>query len=45
VLERAGRGHDDQEPATRAQVRELMAKIDALSAGDGGSRNDEGRTP
>ncbi|NLP84658.1 two pore domain potassium channel family protein [Microbacterium sp. CFH 90308] len=44
VLERAGRGNDDQEPATRAQVRELMAKIDALSAG-GERRDDEGRTP
>jgi voltage-gated potassium channel len=45
VLERAGRGNDDQEPATRAQVRELMAKIDALSAGDADGPDDRGRTP
>jgi voltage-gated potassium channel len=32
VLERASREHDDQEPATRAQVRVLMEKIDALTA-------------
>ncbi len=32
VLERASREHDDQEPATRAQVRLLMEKIDALTA-------------
>ena len=32
VLERASREHDDQEPATRAQVRALMEKIDALTA-------------
>lgn len=32
VLERASRQHDDQEPATRAQVRALMEKIDALTA-------------
>ncbi|MDQ7877191.1 potassium channel family protein [Microbacterium sp. QXD-8] len=40
VLERASREHDDQEPATRAQVRALMEKIDALtaqSAGGGGA--------
>ena len=45
VLERAGRGHDDQEPATRAQVRELMEKIDSLSAGGADSPDDKGRTP
>lgn len=45
VLERAGRGNDDQEPATRAQVRELMAKIDSLSAGGADSPDDRGRTP
>jgi voltage-gated potassium channel len=32
VLERASREHDDHEPATRAQVRLLMEKIDALTA-------------
>lgn len=32
VVELASRGHDDREPATRAQVRELMAKVDALTA-------------
>jgi voltage-gated potassium channel Kch len=31
VVELATRGNDDREPATRAQVRELMARIDALS--------------
>lgn len=30
VLERATRNRDDAEPATRAQVRELLAKVDAL---------------
>lgn len=30
VLERVTRRHDDAEPATRAQMRQLMAKIDAL---------------
>ncbi len=32
VLERAARDHDDEEPATRAQVRALMEKVDALTA-------------
>jgi voltage-gated potassium channel len=32
VLERAARDHDDEEPATRAQFRALMEKVDALSA-------------
>lgn len=32
VLERAARDRDDQEPATRAQVRALMARIEELSA-------------
>jgi voltage-gated potassium channel len=36
VLERAQRGVDDAEPATRAQVRLMMAKLDALAARDGG---------
>lgn len=38
VLERATRDKDEQEPATRAQMRELMAKVDALAArGEGGA--------
>jgi voltage-gated potassium channel len=32
VVELASRGHDDREPATRAQVRELLAKVEALTA-------------
>ncbi|WP_426322587.1 potassium channel family protein [Microbacterium sp. E-13] len=32
VLERAARDHDDEEPATRAQFRALMEKVDALTA-------------
>jgi voltage-gated potassium channel len=36
VFERATRHNDDAEPATRAQVRELMAKLDAM-----GSRPDD----
>ncbi|MFE5410743.1 potassium channel family protein [Microbacterium sp. NPDC056569] len=31
VLERAARDHDDEEPATRAQLRALIEKIDALT--------------
>lgn len=31
VLERAARDHDDEEPATRAQLRRLIEKIDALA--------------
>ncbi|MEV4686539.1 potassium channel family protein [Microbacterium sp. LWH3-1.2] len=31
VLERAAREHDDEEPATRAQLRALIEKIDALT--------------
>ena len=31
IFERAARNHDDAEPATRGQVRELMAKVDALT--------------
>jgi voltage-gated potassium channel len=38
VVERAGRGHDDEQPATRAQVRELTAKLEALAAESGGSQ-------
>lgn len=34
ILERASRNNDDAEPATRSQMRQLMAKVDAL----GGSR-------
>ncbi|MCP2635567.1 potassium channel family protein [Microbacterium sp. HD4P20] len=45
VVERATKGHDDRQPATRGEIRELMAKIDALSAPGGGARDDEGRTP
>lgn len=37
VLERATRDKDEQEPATRAQMRELMAKVDALAARGEGS--------
>jgi voltage-gated potassium channel len=36
VFERAQRGNDDTEPATRAQVRLMMAKLDALAAREGG---------
>lgn len=32
VLERVARNHDDAEPATRGQMRQLLAKVDALSA-------------
>lgn len=39
VVERAGRGHDDEQPATRAQVRELTAKLDALGAQSHGSQS------
>lgn len=35
VLERASRNRDDNEPATRAQVRGLIAKVDALVAAGG----------
>lgn len=45
VLERASRHHDDEEPATRRQVRELMAKVDALSARPGGEAADEPGEP
>ncbi|KJL42222.1 pH-gated potassium channel KcsA [Microbacterium trichothecenolyticum] len=31
VLERAARDHDDEEPATRAQLRALIERIDALA--------------
>ncbi|WP_162564188.1 MULTISPECIES: potassium channel family protein [Microbacterium] len=31
VLERAARDHDDEEPATRAQVRALMERVDELT--------------
>lgn len=37
VLERAARDHDDEEPATRAQVRALTEKLDALSARTAGA--------
>ncbi|HWL77323.1 potassium channel family protein [Microbacterium sp.] len=30
ILERASRGHDDEEPATRGQARAIMARIDGL---------------
>lgn len=36
ILERASRNNDDAEPATRAQMRQLLAKVDAL----GGTRPD-----
>ena len=32
VLERAARDHDDEEPATRAQLRALIERIDALTS-------------
>ncbi|MDY0908242.1 potassium channel family protein [Microbacterium sp. CFBP9034] len=32
VLERVARNHDDAEPATRGQVRQLMDKVEALGA-------------
>ncbi|MGA7147289.1 MAG: ion channel [Microbacterium sp.] len=32
VMERAARGRDDAEPATRAQVRQLMAQVEALTS-------------
>lgn len=35
VVELASRGHDDREPATRAQMRELMARLDVLTAAAG----------
>lgn len=31
VVDRAAKNHDDREPATRAQMRELMAKVEALT--------------
>ena len=40
VLERASRNRDDEEPATRAQVRILTAKIDALTAARDGGQED-----
>lgn len=39
VVDLAARNHDDREPATRAQVRELMAKVDALTAASAGGRD------
>ena len=36
VVELASRHNDDREPATRAQMRELMAKVDALTAAAAG---------
>ncbi len=36
VLERVARNHDDAEPATRGQMRQLMAKVEALAAPDSG---------
>lgn len=41
VVERAAKGHDDAEPATRGQVRQLIEKVDALHA----PRADEGDEP
>jgi voltage-gated potassium channel len=37
IFERAARNHDDAEPATRGQVRQLLAKVEALGkpAGEG----------
>ncbi|HET6301364.1 potassium channel family protein [Microbacterium sp.] len=39
ILDRASRGHDDEEPATRAQARAIMARIEGL----GGSEESQGR--
>jgi voltage-gated potassium channel len=43
VVERGTRNRDDEEPATRAQVRQLMAKVDALTAAASADR--AGATP
>jgi len=47
VVERGTRNNDADEPATRAQVRELMARIDALTAarGAGGPPGDDSAPP
>jgi voltage-gated potassium channel len=45
VLERAARDRDDQEPATRAQVRALMARIEELSARPPGGAAGPGAPP
>lgn len=42
VVERAAKGHDDAEPATRGQMRQLLAKVDALSAPRGDGSDDPG---
>ena len=45
VVERAAHGRDDEEPATRAQLRVLMARIDELSVlppGEAGAGEVEG---
>ncbi|MBW9094881.1 two pore domain potassium channel family protein [Microbacterium jejuense] len=50
VVERGTRNNDAEEPATRAQVRELMARIDELSSrlpgdGAGGAGGQTGTAP
>ncbi|WP_236967077.1 potassium channel family protein [Microbacterium aurantiacum] len=47
VLERAAQGHEDQEPATRAQFRIIAEKIDELRGAPPGSTpaDDEGPVP
>ncbi|WP_019180333.1 potassium channel family protein [Microbacterium yannicii] len=42
VVERAGRGHDDEQPATRAQIRELTARLEALTSGGPGTPKGDG---
>nr|WP_206686820.1 potassium channel family protein [Microbacterium invictum] len=44
IVERASRGGDDAEPATRGQVRELIAKVDALGEPVTGSERTEDPT-
>lgn len=39
VVELASRGHDDREPATRAQLRELTAKVEAMTSAAAGERD------
>ena len=41
VFERATRGRDDAEPATRAQMRQLLAQVEALSAAQRGEQPDD----
>lgn len=45
VLERAARDRDDEEPATRAQVRALIARIEELAARPAGQAADGSEGP